>query len=136
MYIERHISRTILRLGKAFPAVLITGARQVGKSTVLKKILPDTPYFTLDNIGVHNALANDPQDFLELQGTPIVLDEIQRAPGAFQSIEYEIDKSRQSGMYFITGSQRYSLMQGVSESLAGRVFPLEMVGLSARELRG
>lgn len=136
MYIERHISRTILRLGKAFPAVLITGARQVGKSTVLKKILPDTPYFTLDNIGVHNALANDPQDFLELQGTPIVLDEIQRAPGAFQSIKYEIDKSRQAGMYFITGSQRYSLMQGVSESLAGRVFPLEMVGLSARELRG
>ncbi len=136
MYIERHISRTILRLGKAFPAVLVTGARQVGKSTVLKKILPDMPYFTLDNIGVHNALVSDPQGFLELHGAPLVIDEIQRAPGAFQSIKYEIDKDRQAGMYFITGSQRYSLMQGISESLAGRVFPLEMLGLSSRELKG
>ncbi|MDO4204631.1 MAG: ATP-binding protein [Selenomonadaceae bacterium] len=136
MYIERHISHTILRLGKAFPAVLVTGARQVGKSTVLKKILPDMPYFTLDNIGVHNALVSDPQGFLELHGAPLVIDEIQRAPGAFQSIKYEIDKDRQAGMYFITGSQRYSLMQGISESLAGRVFPLEMLGLSAREFKG
>lgn len=136
MYIDRHVERVITRALKGFPSILITGPRQVGKSTLLKVKYSNIPYVLLDNIITLNALKQDPLGFLQLQGTPVILDEIQRAPEAFISLKYMIDSDRHAGMYLLTGSQKYDLMSSVSESLAGRINIINMLGLSNRELGG
>ena len=136
MYIERHIDKVISKALKGFPAILLTGPRQVGKSTLLKKKYSSIPYVLLDNIVTLTALKQDSLGFLQLQGTPVILDEIQRAPESFLSIKYMIDSDRHVGMYVLTGSQKYDLMKNVSESLAGRIDIFSMLGLSNRELSG
>jgi predicted AAA+ superfamily ATPase len=136
MFIERHVDRVIGRALKGFPSILLTGPRQVGKSTLLKEKYGNIPYVLLDNNITLAALKQDPLGFLQLQGTPVILDEIQRAPESFLSIKYMIDSDRHAGMYVLTGSQKYNLMMNVSESLAGRIDIINMLGLSNRELRG
>lgn len=133
-YINRHIEARISKTLKAYPSVLITGPRQVGKSTLLKKCFPDIEYINLDDNVVLMALKQDTKGFLELQGTPLIIDEVQRAPEIFVSLKYQIDNGRTSGMYILTGSQRYQLMQGISDSLAGRISIIELLGFSNREI--
>lgn len=134
MYIERHIDKVVRSMLKGFPSILLTGPRQVGKSTLLKIKHSDISYVSLDNNIALAALKQDPLGFLLLQGTPLIMDEIQRAPDSFLSIKYMIDSDRHPGMYILTGSQKYDLMKNVSESLAGRVGIINMLGLSNREL--
>lgn len=136
MYIKRHIENTIVKAGKSFPAVLITGPRQVGKSTVLKNLFKDTKHQTLDDFLVLDSVKSDPKGFLDLSGTPLVIDEIQREPELFISLKLKIDADRRNGMYYLTGSQSFNLMKGVSESLAGRIAIIKMLGLSGREIYG
>ena len=136
MYIKRHIEKTINRATEAFPAVLVTGPRQVGKSTLLKENMTSGTYVSMDDRIVMQAVRQDPRGFLKMQGIPLILDEIQRVPEIFLDIKYIIDADRRSGMYILTGSQRFELMQGISESLAGRIGIVNMLGLSMREIIG
>lgn len=134
MYISRHIEKTIEKSFAAFPAVLITGPRQVGKSTLLLNRFKNIPNVTLDNPLQLLSLRQDPVEFFKLHGSPLILDEVQRAPECFSVLKYMIDSDRRAGMYILTGSQKYALMKGVSESLAGRIGIIDMLGLSDREI--
>ncbi len=136
MFIERHLSKTILNLSNQFPIVLLTGHRQVGKSTILQKTFTDMKYITLDDPNVFISIKTNALEFFKLQGTPLIVDEVQKASESFSCLKFLVDKDRKNGMYFLTGSQRFNLMQGVSESLAGRICILNMFGLSAREIYG
>lgn len=134
MYIARHIEKTIEKSFVAFPAVLITGPRQVGKSTLLINRFKNIPNVTLDNPLQLLSLRQDPVEFFKLHGSPLIIDEVQRAPECFSVLKYMIDSNRRTGMYILTGSQKYALMKGVSESLAGRIGIVDMLGLSDREI--
>lgn len=134
MYIARHIEKTIEKSFAAFPAVLITGPRQVGKSTLLLNRFKNIPNVTLDNPLQLLSLRQDPVEFFKLHGSPLIIDEVQRAPECFSVLKYMIDSDRRAGMYILTGSQKYALMKGVRESLAGRIGIIDMLGLSDREI--
>ena len=136
MYYKRHAEKLIDRVSKTYPAVLITGPRQVGKSTVLKQMYPDYAYETLDDLNMAEAIGTDPLGYLKIKGTPFVIDEIQKVPSLFDSIKYVIDTEKTMGAYFLTGSQKFELMHSVSESLSGRISIINMLGLSVREITG
>ncbi|MCP4406598.1 MAG: ATP-binding protein [Gammaproteobacteria bacterium] len=117
------------------PALLLTGARQTGKSSLLNQLFPKHGYVSLDVPLEARQASEGGQFFLDSHGTPLVIDEIQYAPELFRHIKIRIDRQRQTnGQYVMTGSQKFSLMKGVSESLAGRVAILNLHSLSTREL--
>ena len=137
MYIQRHVQNTIQKNAEQFSVILVTGPRQVGKSTMLREQLPDLEYITLDDRIVQNSLKTDPVGFFKSFDKPIIIDEIQRSPDCFIDIKYIVDKTpEKKGLFFLSGSQRYQLMKGVSESLAGRIGVVDMLGLSMREING
>ncbi len=140
--IKRHIYDQILESIKTKPITLITGARQVGKSTIsfeFEKI--GFNYVSLDNSREREMAKKDPDLFLQLHPWPVIIDEVQRAPELFNSIEEIVNNEKRKrndnyGMYILTGSQIYKLMKGVSESLAGRVSIIHMMPLSRNEIIG
>ena len=136
MYINRHISKVINRQQKRKAVIILTGPRQVGKSTMLKTILKSqgVNYITLDNPIVRESAIENPSRFLELNKAPIIIDEIQKAPKLFEYIKEIVDDNGYKGQYFLTGSQNFRLMQGITESLAGRAGIISMLGLSNREI--
>ena len=134
MYIKRHIEKLVSKFMEQFPAILLTGPRQVGKSTMLKNAFPNIKYQTLDDIITLQNIKEDALGFFDYQKTPLILDEVQRVPDCFVSLKYYIDKNRKNGMYILTGSQKYQLMKNVSESLVGRIGIINMLGLSNREI--
>lgn len=137
MYIRRFMDELLAKAVAKSNAVLVTGARQVGKSTMLEHILPGRRYVTLDDPFVEEQAKTDTRAFLQLNPPPVTIDEVQHAPVLFRFIKQAVDKKRATkGLYCLSGSQPYQLMQGVSESLAGRVRILEMSGLSLREIQG
>lgn len=134
MYITREIESTINRLLPQFKVLLVTGARQVGKTTTLKHCYSGSyNYITLDDMNVLDMAKNDPALFFRQYGRPLIIDEVQYAPEIFRRIKYEVDRSDDKGSVILTGSQSYRLMKNVSESLAGRTAILEMPALSLRE---
>ena len=137
MYIKRTIEKSIERANKFFPVVLVTGPRQVGKTTVLQncETQPRT-YVSLDTLENRELAKNDPTLFLQRYPAPVLIDEIQYAPELFPYIKASVDKEKKSGMYWLTGSQQFHLMKNVSESLAGRVGILQLEGLSQDEKNG
>ena len=137
MYRRREAEATLLSLMGQFKVVLVTGARQVGKTTMLQHVLPeDFRYVTLDDPRAGVLAREDPVLFFDANRLPVAVDEIQRVPGLFQQVKFLVDQSPETGCVVLTGSQTFHLMQGVSESLAGRVAILEMTGMSLRELTG
>lgn len=136
MYIKRHIEGVVEKVKNTYPVTLITGPRQVGKSTLLRNLYPDISYETLDDPLLLRSISLDPVGYLKLQGTPFIIDEVQRAPELFLSLKYIVDTNRANGMYFLSGSQKFELMQNVGESLSGRISVIELWGLSAREIYG
>ena len=136
MYLNRHIEKVIENSKKTYPAVLITGPRQVGKSTILSTMYFNFNRQTLDNPLLLSSIKSDPVGYLKLQEIPFIIDEVQRMPELFLSLKYMIDTNKTNGMYLLTGSQKYELMKGVSESLAGRISIINMLGLSQREICG
>ena len=135
--LERSMLPLVKRAAKAFPCVLLTGARQVGKSTLLQRLMPKgVQYVSLDDYATAAAAKADPAMFLETLGCPACIDEIQYAPELMRAIKARVDAARRPGMYFMSGSQRFGLMKGVTESLAGRIAVLELGTLSQRELAG
>ena len=137
-YIKRHIEEKILELSKSYSAILLTGPRQSGKTTMLRalaeKETSPREYVTLDDLTARDMAKNDPALFLQLHKPPVLIDEVQYAPELFTYIKIYIDEHHNPGDFWMTGSQIFRLMRGVSESLAGRVALLHMSPLSAREI--
>lgn len=134
-YIQRALESKILEAEKNFKAILVTGARQTGKSTVLKKIFPQKRYVTFDDPFLEEQATHNAMMFMELNKPPVIFDEVQRTPELFRYIKMECDKSDGRGLYCLSGSQPFRLMQNVSESLSGRVCIIELSGLSLREIQ-
>jgi uncharacterized protein len=135
MYLTRTLESFIKKATRQFPVLLITGARQVGKTTFLKHLCEkNMGYVTLDDPLVLNLAKNDPALFLQRFPPPILIDEMQYAPELLPYIKIEVDKKQLPGIFWLTGSQQFHLMRGVSESLAGRVGIIQLLGLSKREL--
>ena len=136
MYIRRSIEKTLTKARKTFPATVICGPRQSGKSTLLTQYLQPAPesILSLDNPEIRNLLLEDPGHYLENLPKPVILDEIQYAPEILTYVKILIDQDRSPGQWFITGSQQFSVMKNVSESLAGRaaVFSLPPFGIRER----
>ena len=139
-YIKRHMEDQILRLSKSYAAILVTGPRQAGKTTMLKKLAEKEnigrKYISLDDLNAREIAKNDPALFLQLYSPPVLIDEVQYAPELFTYIKIHIDEKKTPGDFWLTGSQIFRLMQGVQESLAGRVALLHMSPMSQREVTG
>ncbi len=133
-YIDRHIEDAIKKGDRSFKAILVTGARQTGKSTLLKHIYSDIPYRTFDDPVLLRETKREPGLFFINNRPPLILDEIQYITELFPYIKIECDNSAEKGIIHLTGSQHFRLMKNVSESLAGRIGILELSGLSLREL--
>ncbi len=137
MYLPREAEPTVDALLAQGKVVLVTGARQVGKTTMLREHLGDRfDYVTLDDPVVLAQAEDDIDLFLAAHPRPLIIDEIQRASELFLPIKLVVDRTSEKGQFILTGSQTYHLMKGVSESLAGRVRILELPSLSLRELLG
>ena len=136
-YIKRDIEDKIIALSEEYSCILITGPRQVGKTTVLRQLMDDNrEYVTLDDMEERSLAKRDPAMFLQMHSTPIMIDEVQYAPELFSYIKMEIDKGTAPGTYWLTGSQAFQLMELAKESLAGRVAILHMSSLSQHEIYG
>ncbi len=133
MYIQRSLSKAILNASQSFPVILLTGPRQVGKTTLLQQIDNHRTYVTLDNMEDRMLAKSDPAGFLQRYSTPILIDEVQYAPELFPYIKIYADKHKSPGMFWLTGSQQFELMQNVTESMAGRVAIFKLLGLSLDE---
>jgi len=137
MYVPRTIESFLGTATRQFPVLLVTGARQVGKTTFLKHLAKkDRTYITLDDPLVRTLAKEDPALFFQRFQPPLLIDEIQYAPELLPHIKMEVDRNRKQGLFWLTGSQHFHLMKGVSESLAGRVGVVQLLGLSRRELAG
>jgi predicted AAA+ superfamily ATPase len=137
MYVHREIEDVLSFMLGQGKVVLVTGARQVGKTTMLRHTqLDGFGYASLENPGTYAEAKRDPLLFFDAHPIPIIVDEVQRVPELFGTVKYLVDESGERGQVILTGSQTYHLMKGVSESLAGRIRILEMAGLSLREVTG
>lgn len=136
-YIKRDLEDKILSLSEEYSAILITGPRQVGKTTILRQLMDDSrEYVTLDDLEERSIARNDPALFLQMHSRPIMIDEVQYAPQLFSYIKIEIDNGATPGSFWLTGSQAFKMMELAQESLAGRVALLHMSSLSQHEIYG
>jgi len=134
MYIKRSIESIIKKTAKDYPVLLVTGPRQVGKTTVLKMCEKEKfNYVSLDKLSERMMAKETPELFLQRYKAPLVIDEVQYAPELFPYIKAIVDEKQESGMYWLTGSQQFHLMKNVTESLAGRIAVLKLLGFSQRE---
>ena len=134
--LERTLHLVIEKTAKGFRVLLLNGQRQVGKTTMLKNMAKGTKrgYVSLDDMDSRKLAQQDPELFLQQNPPPVIIDEIQYAPELFTYIKIYADEHREhKGAFWLTGSQKYKLMQGVQESLAGRIAIIDMMGLSYRE---
>ncbi len=133
-YYKRVLEKRILEISKQFPVLLLTGPRQVGKTTLLHHLCgEERAYASLDDLSLRELAREDPVLFLKQFKPPVLIDEIQYAPELFSYIKINVDKEQKNGLYWLTGSQQYQMMQGISETLAGRVAILKLLGFSQRE---
>ena len=136
-YIKRDLEKKILSLSQEYPAILITGPRQVGKTTLLRRLMAqDREYVTLDDWEERAIAQNDPALFLQIHHLPIMIDEVQYAPQLFSYIKIAIDNGAEPGSFWLTGSQAFRMMDLAQESLAGRIALLHMPSLSQHEVYG
>lgn len=140
LYIQRHLEEQILHASRYYPVVMVCGQRQVGKSTMLNHIKePGRRYVTLDDGNARRLAATDPALFFETYGYPLLIDEFQRVPSILLEMKKIVDQKALSGednngMFWLTGSQKFKMMQNVSESLAGRIAIFDMASLSTAEI--
>ena len=133
-YIKRSIEDVIKKSDKTFKCVLITGARQTGKSTLLKNLFPEKKYVSFDDPFIEDQAKLNANMFMMLNPPPVVYDEVQRVPELFRYIKIKCDEESKKGLFCLSGSQPFELMKSASESLAGRVSIIELAGLSLREI--
>ena len=137
-YIHRSLERKFLKMSSVFKVVMVTGARQVGKSTMLKHLAQDTGrvYVSMDDTDVRELAERDPKLFFQMYKPPILIDEVQKAPGLFEQIKILCDGNDKRGQFWLTGSQSKKLLKQAGDSLAGRICVLKMFSLSTKELEG
>ena len=137
-YIKRDLERKFLHMSSAFKAVMVVGARQVGKTTMLKHLAEgqNRTYVTMDDTQLRNFAQTEPKLFLQTFQPPILIDEVQKAPELFEEIKIICDGSDERGQFWLTGSQSKKLVKKAGDSLAGRLCVLKMYSLSAREKLG
>ena len=133
MYVNRHLEVVLQKASKMFGAVLVTGPRQVGKTTLLRKFSQDAAYVTLDDPMQLHAAIEEPATFFKDNEPPVFVDEIQYAPNLFPYIKMQVDAKQGKGLFYLSGSQQFKLMKNVGESLAGRLGILNLLGFSMRE---
>lgn len=135
MWIERKIQSLLKEIFHQFPAILITGLRQTGKTSLLQRLFPKAEYTTLDLPANQIAAQKNPMQFIESRKAPLIIDEIQYSPELFKALKIAIDTTKMKGLFLLTGSQSFHLMQGISESLAGRCAILQLHPLSLSEIQ-
>lgn len=136
MWIQREISEKIQLLSRQYPAVVLTGARQVGKTSLLKKLFPGHSFVSLDLPSLAELAEKEPELFIQRHPCPVIIDEVQYAPKLFRYLKSWIDKNRHDyGQFILTGSQKFTLMKNISESLAGRCVWIELETLSLSEIQ-
>jgi len=133
-YIKRHAEEAVKRMSKLNPAIIVTGPRQVGKTTLLKNLYKDIKFLSFDDIRIMQYASENPKQFFNTNPPPVLLDEVQYVPEIFRYIKMLADEKQTAGMFFMTGSQTFQLMKNATESLAGRVAIIELLGLSLREI--
>ncbi len=133
-YLPRALEKQVVQATRHFPAVVLTGPRRAGKTMLLRRLFPQASYFLLEDPDMVARLRADPQGFLDAVKTPAILDEVQQVPEVFAFVRARIDRQpRRTGQWLLTGSQEAPLMQGVTESMAGRAAVLQLLPLSVRE---
>lgn len=134
---QRTLQQTIHTISENFPVLMLTGPRQVGKTTLLEMCSEgERTYVTLDDLDARSLAQRDPALFLQTWAPPLTIDEIQYAPQLFSAIKIIVDRDKRNGLFWLTGSQKFHLMRGITESLAGRVAIVDLLGLSQAELDG
>ena len=135
-YLKRSLESIVRDASAEYPVVLVTGPRQVGKTTMLQKLMEDTDrsYVSLDDLNERALAKNDPELFLQIHKPPVLIDEVQYAPELFTYIKIIADRMKEPGAFWLTGSQAFKLMEGIRESLAGRVAVLSLTPLSQAEI--
>lgn len=136
MYVMRHAEKAVQKLSQMFGAVLVSGPRQVGKTTMLEKLTNNMGYVTLDDPIIRTGAEEESGTFFKDNPPPVFIDEIQKAPVLFEQIKLHLDRDRKKGQFFLCGSQQFKMMKGVSESLAGRIGLVTLLGFSLRETYG
>lgn len=135
MWISRSLERPLRQLAATRPAVVLTGARQTGKTSLLRRLFPKHDFVSLDLPSEAEQAEKDPVAFLRRHPAPLIVDEVQYAPGLFRHLKVAIDSNRaRNGQFLLTGSQKFTLMKGVSESLAGRTAVLNLETLALAEI--
>lgn len=137
MYYERAIEPTIKKITETFPVLIVTGPRQIGKTTLLTRLAEkERKIVSLDNPTIRAFAKSDPELFLQRYAPPVFIDEVQYAPELFDYIKIYADRNKHCGDFWLTGSQTFRMMQRVTESLAGRAGIVQMLGLSNAEIQG
>ncbi len=132
---QRTLASIIKEVNDNFPVLLVTGPRQVGKTTLLEMCAEgNRNYVTLDNLEARTLAQNDPGLFVQTHKPPLIIDEVQYAPNLFSYIKIIVDREKTNGLFWLTGSQKFHLMKGITESLAGRVAIIDLLGLSQAEI--
>ncbi len=137
MWIPRYLEAQILDAARTRPVLVLTGARQTGKTSTLRRLFPGHSFVSLDLPSEAAEAENAPEEFLRRHPAPVIIDEVQYAPGLFRHLKSVVDENRSgTGSFLLTGSQKFTLMKEVSDSLAGRASVLELGTLSLGEIRG
>src|SRR5215471_950327 len=137
LWIPREIEPRLLRSARTRPVVVLTGARQTGKTSTFRRLFPNHEFVSLDLPTEAEQAEKEPRTFLQRHAVPVIIDEVQYAPGLFRYLKVAVDASRSGkGQFLLTGPQKFTLMKNVSESLAGRVDHVELETLSLAEIRG
>ena len=133
--IDRILTKKVKELISLFPIVSVTGPRQSGKTTLLRNIFPDYSYVSLETPDIREFAINDPRNFILTYSNKVIIDEAQRVPNLFSYLQTHVDEINKPGMYILSGSQNFLLMQQITQSLAGRVAILKLLPFSRTELK-
>ncbi|MCF8426752.1 MAG: ATP-binding protein [Bacteroidia bacterium] len=134
--IQREAKKKLIDLATKFKAVAVTGARQTGKTTLIKEVFKMKPYVSLENLDMRNFALEDPRGFLATYPNGAVLDEVQRTPNLFSYLQEILDNSKEKGLFILSGSNNFLLQQSISQSLAGRIGYINLLPFSLAELNG